>query len=82
MKTTLDLDDPLLAEAKKRAAASGMSLKSYVEEALRARMLPAQTQRQAFKLRLPMIRGTRAPAVEVSDRRALYDFMDEDDDLR
>lgn len=78
MKTTLELDDRLLREAKRRAAAAGTTLKAYVEDALRARMLPRPDKgRQGFRLRIPVVEGTAPPAVEVMDRRALYDLLDE-----
>jgi len=76
MKTTLDLDDALLAEAKSRAAAAGTTLKAYVEGALRSRMLPRPTEHARFVLQLPVVEGTRPPAVDVADRRELYDFME------
>lgn len=76
MKTTLDLDDELLAEAKRRAAASGTTLKAYVEDALRARMLPKPAARTRYRLDLPVVRGEAPPAVDVADRNALYDFLD------
>jgi len=77
MKTTLDLDDVLLAEAKRRAAAEGVSLKAFVEEALRARMLPRPKTQVAFRLELPVVRGHAPPAVSTSDRRVLDDYLDE-----
>lgn len=78
MKTTLDLDDRLLTEAKQKAAAAGTSLKAYVEDALRARLLPPPERKAArFRLRLPVVEGTAPPAVEVMDRRALFDFLEE-----
>lgn len=36
MKTTVDITDSLLAEAKRRAAEHGTSLRSLIEEGLRA----------------------------------------------
>jgi len=78
MKTTLDLDDQLLREAKRNAVATGTSLKAYVEDALRARLLPPpEREAKPFRLELPVVDGTATPAVEVMDRRALYDFLDE-----
>ena len=78
MKTTLDLDDRVLSEAKRRAAAAGTSLKAYVEDALRARILPRPEGRtEGFRLELPIVEGTAPPTVEVMDRRALYDALDE-----
>ncbi len=76
MKTTLDLDDELLRRAKQRAAAEGVPLRQYVEDALRARILPASKKRTAFKLTLPVVRGKAPPAVDVADRNALYDLME------
>jgi hypothetical protein len=77
MKTTLDLDDQLLETAKRRAADAGKSLKAYVEDALRAQITPRSGRTRRFKLVLPTVAGTRPPAVDVADRRALYDFLDE-----
>ncbi len=62
-------------EAKRRAASGGLTLKSFVEEALRARMLAPPKKRRRFRLQLPVVDGTLPPAVDVADRRALYDFM-------
>jgi hypothetical protein len=76
VKTTLDLDDELLRMAKQRAAADGVPLRRYVEDALRARMLPRSERRRKFKLNLPVVRGTAPPAVDISDRNALYDLME------
>ncbi len=77
MKTTLDLDDALLIEAKQRASLAGSTLKAFVEEALRARLLPRQEPSKPFKLSLPVVEGTAPPTVDIADRRRLYDFMSE-----
>ncbi len=76
MKTTLDLDEQVLRDAKQRAAAAGVTLKVYVEDALRGRMLPRPEPAKRFRLDLPVVQGTAPPAVEVADRRALYEFLD------
>jgi hypothetical protein len=76
MKTTLDMDDDLLAQAKKRAAARGMTLKAFVEEALRARMLPRSSKKRRFRMKLPVVEDTAPPAVDIADRDRLYDFME------
>jgi len=77
MKTTMELDDALLAEVKRRAALEGVTMKAFVEQALRARVLPKPSRRRRFCLRLPIVEGTAPPAVDVNDRRSLYDFMEE-----
>ncbi len=76
MKTTLDMDEELLRRAKQLAAAEGVSLRTFVEDALRARMLPAPGGRKPFKLALPVVEGRKPPAVDIGDRDALYDLME------
>lgn len=82
MRTTLAIDDSLLAAAKTRAAAAGQTLGSYVEEALRLRLTaPAPTARPVS---LPVFtRGTGlAPGIDPSSNRSLYDALDDAGDLR
>jgi Arc/MetJ family transcription regulator len=76
MKTTIDLDDELLRLAKQRAAAAGVPLRAYIEDALRARLLPRPRGRSKFALQLPIIEGKAPPSVDVADRNALYDLME------
>ena len=78
MKTTIDLDDELLRRAKQRAAAAGIPLRAYIENALRAQLLPRTRGRSKFKLVLPIVAGSARPAVDVADRNALYDLMERD----
>lgn len=77
MKTTLDLHDDTLRAAKARAAAEGLTLTAFVEEALRARLAPRPRSTQPFRLQLKTVRGTAKPAVDVADRNALYDLMED-----
>ena len=58
MQTTLRLDDELFRQAKTQAAAQGISLTKFVEEAIRARLdKPASTPRRR-RLRLPVSSAT------------------------
>jgi len=75
MKTTLNLDDELLRTAKRWAAAQGTTLTKVIEDALRDR-LAAPTPGRPFKLRFPTVKGDRPPAVDPSDRDALYEAME------
>lgn len=77
MKTTFDIDDKVLRTAKQRAAAEGVPLRAWVEDALRARLLPLPHNRSRSRLKLPVVRGTASPRVDIADRRALYDFMED-----
>ena len=74
MKTTLNLDDRLLREAKKRAVEEGTTLTRVVEEALRGALAPRPVA-QAYVFDPEVVRGERSLAVDVADRDALYDFM-------
>lgn len=76
MKTTLNLDDELLERAKALAKSEGITLTALFEDALRARIAPRPAGRQAFKLELPVVRGTRPPNLDVTDRSALYDLSE------
>lgn len=77
MKTTLDLDDHILTRAKREAAETGTTLKSFVEDALRARLFPRVSKESPqFSLDLPVVAGTAPPAIDIMDRQALYDFLD------
>jgi hypothetical protein len=76
MKTTIELDDALAAQVKQRAAREGVTMRAFVEQALRARLLPQPRGRKRFRLELPIVEGTAPPAVDISDRRSLYDLME------
>ncbi len=77
MKTTLNLDDRLLTRAKRLAASEGVTLTAFVEDALRARVAARPKTAKEFRLKLPTVRGNRPPAVDVADRQALLDLLDE-----
>lgn len=77
MKTTLEIDDRLLARAKRFASAQGTTLRAVVEDALRARLTTRPETRRAYRFAPPTVRGTRPPAVNVADRNSLYDLLDE-----
>lgn len=52
MKTTLNLDDQVLRQAKGRATREGITLTRFVEDALRARLDAARGRRAPFRLEL------------------------------
>jgi hypothetical protein len=77
MRTTIDLDDRLLVAAKQRAAADGRTLRSLVEEALRARLAlrPRETVVEPLPVHRPARPGTH-PGVDLTDNVAVRDLMD------
>ena len=77
MKTTLEIDDRLLERAKRHAATRRMTLRALVEEALRARLAPRPAAPAGYRFAPPTVRGSSPPAVDVADRNALYDLLDD-----
>ena len=79
MRTTINLDDALLAEAKQVAARTGRSLTAVVEDALRQSLYrrdPATRQ----SVELPVFgEGGTQPGVDLDDSAALLDLMEQGD---
>ena len=76
MKATLNLDETVLRRAKACAERDGVTLASFVEDALRARLASARGAGRPFRLRLETVTGDSPPKIDISDRDALYDVID------
>jgi hypothetical protein len=76
MKTTLEIDENVMRELKARAARDGTTMSELVESALR--VLLRKEARAKAPAPLPSWSGGQ-PLVDVADRNALHDAMDEDD---
>jgi len=73
MKTTLNIDDTVMAELKREAARQGRTMSELVESALR---LLLRSQRKQEKLvPLPTFHSGGA-LVDIADREALYQAME------
>jgi hypothetical protein len=79
MKTTLDINDQLLANAKALAAQQRTSLTRLIEEGLQMR-LRAQAAPQRSKLRLPVFkgRGGLLAGVDPLSNKSLLDALGDD----
>ncbi|GAA4345058.1 hypothetical protein GCM10023165_28750 [Variovorax defluvii] len=79
MKTTLDLNDALLTEAKTLAAQQHTSLTRLIEEGLQMR-LRAQRTAPAKPVRLPVFRGRGglASGLDGLSNKAMLDAVDRD----
>ena len=76
MKTTLNLDDQVLRQARERAARDGITLARFVEDALRARLADARGRKLGSRLRLTTVTGDAPPNVDIADRDALDEVVD------
>lgn len=73
----MDLDAALLVAAKQRAAEEGRTLRSLVEEALRARL--ARRDAEEAPVAIPVFRPSRPgarPGVDLTDNAGLLELMD------
>lgn len=75
IKTTLNIDERLLARAKALALREGTTLTAIVEQALRARLTPRPKSVAPGEFSLPTVKGTAAPNVDIADREAVFDVM-------
>jgi len=81
MKTTLDLDDELLARAKAQAAREQASLTSLIEEGLRLRLRSRRrgpVRPGPSRLAVFQGRGGLAGGVDPLSNRSLTDAADDD----
>lgn len=74
MRTTMNLPDALLSQAKRQAAAEGRTLTSLVEEALRARLGMVNAQVRTT-VELPSWEGGGF-LVDITDPDAMWEALD------
>jgi hypothetical protein len=75
MKTTIDIADPLLEEAKRVAAQEGTTLRVLVEDGLR-RTLAERQQRKPFRLRDASFRGEGLqPGIDLGSWEQIRDLI-------
>jgi plasmid stability protein len=73
MKTTLNIDDTVMAELKREAARQGRTMSELVETALRL-MFSSRRKQKALPALLTFDSG--GELVDIADRGALYDAME------
>jgi len=75
MRTTLSIDDALLARAKERAHEAHVTLGSYVEDALRRDLASVPVPPRPVRLTVSAATGGPLPGVDLTTNRGLYDAM-------
>jgi len=74
MRTTVRLDDELLAAAKRRAAEQGSTLTAVIEDALRRALREGEAATAVAPL--PTVKGSTRAGVDLDDSAALLDLME------
>jgi len=81
MRTTIRLDDALLAEVKQIAARSGKTLTSVIEDALRETLARRRKTEERAPVKLTTASGGGLqPGVDLDDSAALLALMEEPGD--
>lgn len=78
MRTTIRLDDDLLAEVKLLAARSGKTLTSVIEDALRETLSRQKQMGERKPVRLTTVSGQGLqPGIDLDDSAGLLSIMEE-----
>lgn len=78
MRTTIRLDDHLLDQARREAAARGLTVTALLEQGLRLVLARAKHASERPRVTLPVCQvggGTR-PGVDLDDSAALLDLLE------
>jgi hypothetical protein len=80
MKTTLDIDDQLLSEAKALAAHQRTSLTRLIEEGLHLRLRAGSSAGRRARVKLPLLkgRGGLVAGVDPGSNKALLQALGDD----
>ena len=76
MKTTIELPDELLIEAKQRAAEQRRPLRALFEEGLRLALKKPAHQQRPKQVTLVTVKGGLPRDLDLSNREAMYDWFD------
>jgi hypothetical protein len=78
VRTTINLPDPLLSEARRLAAESGRTLTAVIEDAVRESLDRRRQDRPLPPPKLTTVGGSGLqPGVDLDDSAGLEDLMDE-----
>jgi hypothetical protein len=77
MRTTVTIDDALLAQAKRVAAETGRSLSAVVDDALKESLnRREENAHRSTTVVLPTFDGRLLPGIDLDNSAALRDVMD------
>ena len=77
MRTTMNVDDQLLMQAKAQAAASGVTLAKLIEDALRESFIRRENVENRGQIRLITMKGTGTRAgIDLDNSQSLLEIME------
>lgn len=80
MRKTIRIDDGLLKEARREAAATGKTLTQFVAEALREEIARRESATKRKRVVLPTFKGDGLqPGVDLHNSAALLELMEQAD---
>ena len=77
MRTTINIDDQLLMQAKAQAAASGVTLAQLIEDALRESLIRRKDMENRERVRMITLKGTGTrPGIDLDNSQSLLEIME------
>jgi hypothetical protein len=77
MRTTINVGDQLLMQAKAQAAASGVTLAKLIEDALRESLIRRENMENCGQIRLITMQGTGTrPGIDLDNSQSLLEIME------
>jgi hypothetical protein len=77
MRTTINVDDQLLIQAKAQAATLGVTLAQLIEDALRASLMRRDNVEHRERVRIITMQGTGTrPGIDLDNSHALLEIME------
>jgi hypothetical protein len=77
MRTTINVDDQLLMQAKAQAAASGVTLAQLIEDALRESLIRRENVENRERVRMITMKGTGTrPGIDLDTSQSLLEIME------
>ena len=75
MKTTIDVPDDLLIEAKKRAAELRQPLRALIADGIRLRLQESRRRPKRKKFHLVTVAGGLPPGLDLKDRAKMHEWL-------
>ena len=76
MRTTLNLDDELMKQVKRKAAEVGRTMTEVIETSLRESLRQTREHGPAYRLNMVTVKGVKRPGVDLTDRDSLFEAME------